>query len=275
MPKAPENLRDFSALLKVVEFLRGPDGCPWDKEQTHQSLTRFAIEEAHELAEAIDTGNDNEIREELGDLLLQVVLHSEIARQAKTFDINDVIEILNSKMIRRHPHVFGDVKVKNSSDVISNWTEIKAQEKGKKKENMAFDIPPHLPSLIRSQKIGEKTEKIGFDWASTAEVWEKVNEEFRELKHELASLRNAEMAIESNDYLQRIESEIGDMFFSLAQLSRHLGLDAEQASRKANQRFESRFKKMQELVAAAGKAWDSLTAPEKESFWQAAKKALR
>lgn len=273
MPKAPENLRDFSALIKVVEFLRGPDGCPWDKEQTHQSLTRFAIEEAHELADAIDAGNTEEVREELGDLLLQVVLHSEIARQNKNFDIHDVIEILNSKMIRRHPHVFGDVKVKNSSDVIANWTEIKAQEKGKKKENMAFDIPANLPSLIRSQKIGEKTEKIGFDWENTAGVWDKVNEEFRELKHELASLGAAETADDSNQYLARIGNEIGDMFFTLAQLSRHLGLDAEQCSRQANAKFESRFKTMQDLVAKDGREWDQLSAQEKEKYWESAKKA--
>ncbi len=264
MPKAPENLRDFSALLKVVEFLRGPDGCPWDKEQTHQSLTRFAIEEAHELADAIDSGNDMEVREELGDLLLQVILHSEIARQAGRFDIQDVIEILNSKMIRRHPHVFGDVKVRNSNDVIANWTEIKAQEKGKKKEKMAFDMPAGLPALVRSQKIGEKTEKIGFDWDSTAAVWDKVQEEVRELAHELNAQSN----------VARIEAELGDVFFSVAQLARHLGLDAEQCARKANTRFESRFKHMQDLVTRDGRDWSTLAAAEKESYWSRAKKDL-
>lgn len=264
MPKAPENLRDFSSLLKVVEFLRGPDGCPWDKEQTHQSLTRFAIEEAHELAEAIDSGDDRELREELGDLLLQVVLHAEIARQDGRFNIEDVIEILNAKMIRRHPHVFGDVKVQNSDDVIANWTEIKAQEKGKKKEKMAFDIPVALPALARGQKIGEKTEKIGFDWNTSAAVWEKVREEISELEEELKAQGNSD----------RIEAEIGDVFFSVAQLARHLGLDAEQCARKANQRFESRFKRMQELVESDGKSWNALSSADKEAYWSRAKKDL-
>ena len=273
MPKAPDNLRDFSALLKVVEFLRGPEGCPWDKQQTHQSLTRFAIEEAHELSDAIDAGGDKELREELGDLLLQVVLHSEIARQDQRFDIHDVITTLNEKMIRRHPHVFADVKVKDSNEVLTNWTQIKAQEKGPSAA-YKFDIPAALPSLIRSQKIGEKTEKLGFDWDSVAAVWSKVKEEVGELEHELNALSHAESVEDSKKTLSRIEAEIGDAFFSLAQVARHLDLDAEQCSRKANQRFESRFAKMQEIVKSEGKSWETLAALEKESYWQKAKAAL-
>jgi len=273
MPKAPDNLKEFSALLKVVEFLRGPDGCPWDKEQTHQSLTRFAIEEAFELGEAIDSGDQSELVGELGDLLLQVVLHSEIARQEKRFDIHDVIATLNEKMIRRHPHVFGDVKVKNSGEVLANWSQIKAEEKGTKE--FAFDIPAALPALIRSQKIGEKTEKIGFDWDSASAVWEKVKEETGELERELHSLSDAESSHDSHANLKRIEGEIGDAFFSLAQLARHLDLDAEQCARKANARFEARFAKMRELVKAAGKKWESLGADEKEKFWQSAKRELK
>jgi tetrapyrrole methylase family protein/MazG family protein len=273
MPKAPENLREFSSLLKVVEFLRGPDGCPWDKEQTHQSLTRFAIEEAFELGEAIDSGDQQEMQGELGDLLLQVVLHSEIARQDKRFDIHDVIRTLNEKMIRRHPHVFGDVKVKDSSEVLSNWTQIKAEEKGT--NEFTFDIPAALPALIRSQKIGEKTEKAGFDWDSAAAVWDKVKEETDELKHELHSLSDAQSVDDSKSNLNRIQSEFGDLFFSLAQLARHLDLDAEQCARMANARFEARFAKMRELVKAVGRDWESLSSTEKEKFWQKAKAELR
>jgi tetrapyrrole methylase family protein/MazG family protein len=273
MPKAPENLREFSSLLKVVEFLRGPDGCPWDKEQTHQSLTRFAIEEAFELGEAIDGGDVEEMKGELGDLLLQVVLHSEIARQEKRFDVFDVIATLNEKMVRRHPHVFGDVKVKNSGEVLANWSQIKAAEKGQKE--FVFDIPVALPSLIRSQKIGEKTEKIGFDWDSPAAVWDKVKEEIGELEKELHSLGDHESVDASAANLARIEGEIGDAFFSLAQLARHLGLDAEQCSRKANAKFETRFAKMRELVKVAGKDWDKLGNDEKEKFWQLAKRELK
>lgn len=272
MPKAPENLREFSSLLKVVEFLRGPEGCPWDKEQTHQSLTRFAIEEAHELGEAIDAGDQKELIGELGDLLLQVVLHSEIARQDGRFDIHDVIANLNDKMIRRHPHVFGDVKVKDANEVLQNWSQIKAEEKGTKE--FAFDIPAALPSLIRAQKIGEKTEKIGFDWDSPAAVWDKVQEEIAELEAELNALSEAQSADDSNAVLRKIEAEIGDGFFSLAQLARHLNLDAEQCSRKANARFEARFAKMRELVKAAGFEWETLPPAEKEQFWARAKRAL-
>ncbi len=261
MPKAPENLREFAGLIKVVEHLRGPDGCPWDKEQTHQTLTRFAIEEAHELAEAIDSGEQNEIRDELGDLLLQVVLHSEIARQEKRFDIFDVIQAIGEKMVRRHPHVFADVKAETSNEVLTNWATIKAQEKGQDPtQPLSFDIPPSLPSLLRAQKIGEKTTKVNFDWGSAAECWPKINEEIAELDE----------AMKSGD-IAHIESELGDVLFSLAQLARHLHLDSEQALRKTNTRFEARFTRMQARVVADGRVWNSLSAIEKETYWKNAK----
>lgn len=275
MPKAPEKLREFASLLKVVEFLRGPEGCPWDKEQTHQSLTRFAIEEAHELSEAIDGGKDADMREELGDLLLQVVLHAEIARGDGRFTIADVIETLNEKMIRRHPHVFADVQVKNSDEVIRNWTEIKAAEKKDKGKSHTFDIPKGLPSLIRAQKIGEKTEKLGFDWEATSDVWDKVKEEMAELEAELLKTAESESIDDHEATKLRIQNELGDMFFSLSQLARHLSLDAEQCSRQANSRFEARYKKMRELVESDKKDWEKLSPAEKEGFWQKAKSALR
>lgn len=260
MPKAPDNLREFAGLIKVVEHLRGPDGCPWDKEQSHSTLTRYAIEEAHELAEAIDGGDVQELRDELGDLLLQVILHSEIARQSGTFDIFDVIQNLNEKMVRRHPHVFGDVKVTGSGEVLKNWTEIKAIEKGGSpavEKPLSFDIPMGLPALLRAQKIGEKTAKVDFDWKNADQCWEKVEEETRELRE--ARTREEK------------ESELGDLLFSIAQWARHEGLDSEQAARKCNQRFEARFRRMQEAVAADGKKWKGLPAEEKEKYWKAAK----
>jgi MazG family protein len=266
MPTPPDNLREFDALIKVVEHLRGPQGCPWDKEQTHQTLTRFAIEEAFELSEAIDSGVKADIVEELGDLLLQVVLHAEIARQAGEFDIHDVIESISSKMVRRHPHVFGDVKVSGSGEVLKNWAEIKALEKSPDgPKPLSFDIPVGMPALIRSQKIGEKTEKINFDWGTPAEVLVKIEEEVAELSE----------AMDDNAALEKIESEIGDTLFSLAQLARHLNLDSEQALRKTNSRFESRFKKMQELVTTDGRDWAGLSASEREQYWQKAKSALK
>lgn len=259
MPKAPENLKDFESLLKVVEFLRGPNGCPWDKEQTHQTLTRFAIEEAFELAEAIDAGNDALLKEELGDVLFQVVLHSEIARQEGRFDIEDVVKTLNEKMVRRHPHVFADAKAKDSAEVLKNWAEIKAREKGGKNPH-AFGIPVGFPSLLRAQKIGEKTKKVDFDWENAAATWPKIKEEIAELDE----------VIHGGDR-DAVESELGDVLFSLAQLARHLNLDSEQALRKTNQRFEARYLRMREQVEAEGKDWTKLTPDQKESYWKRAK----
>lgn len=260
MPKAPKNLREFTGLLKVVEFLRGPDGCPWDKEQTHRTLTRYAIEEAFELSEAIDRGDDALIEEELGDCLLQVVLHAEIARQEGRFDINDVIENISEKMVRRHPHVFADVNVKDSSEVLKNWAEIKAAEKPAKKKAY-FDIPVAMPALLRAQKIGEKTKKYGFDWSNAAECWPKIKEEIGELEEVVRGGAREEIA-----------SEFGDVLFSLAQLARHMDLDSEQTLRECNRRFETRFAKMQELVVADGREWSTLSAEDKEKYWKRAKK---
>lgn len=271
MPKPPNNLEEFSSLIKVVEHLRGPQGCPWDKEQTHESLTRFAIEEAHELAEAINSGNKLHFIEELGDVLLQVILHSEIATQAGEFTIHDVIETLNEKMIRRHPHVFADTQVSSSAEVLKNWSEIKAEEKAKDKSKpqnpLSFDIPLDLPALMRSHKIGDKTRKIHFDWGRAEEVFLKVEEEVAELKEALQSFVSDLDATK----ISHLESEIGDVLFSVAQLARHLDLDSEQALRKTNRRFERRFAKMQDLVTTAGLHWSALSPAERESFWQAAK----
>jgi tetrapyrrole methylase family protein/MazG family protein len=259
MPKAPENLREFEGLIKVVEFLRGPDGCPWDKEQTHETLTRFAIEEAHELADAIDSGDVNEIRDELGDVLLQVILHSEIARQEGRFNIYDVVQTISEKMVRRHPHVFGDVVAETSAAVLKNWAEIKAAEKGRKKT--LFDVPKGMPALLRAMKIGEKTKKVDFDWESPEQCWDKVAEELGELQ---AAVKTGI----KND----IEAEFGDLLFSLAQWARHSGLDPEQALRKTNMSFEERFAKMQELVKVDGREWASLNATDKENYWKKAKR---
>jgi tetrapyrrole methylase family protein/MazG family protein len=259
MPKAPENLREFEGLIKVVEFLRGPDGCPWDKEQTHETLTRFAIEEAHELADAIDSGDVNEIRDELGDVLLQVILHSEIARQEGRFDIYDVVQAISEKMVRRHPHVFGDVVAETSAAVLKNWAEIKAAEKGRKKT--LFDVPKGMPALLRAVKIGEKTKKVDFDWDNSAQCWDKVEEELGELQ----------AAVKIGDK-SAVEAEFGDLVFSLAQWARHSGIDPEQALRKTNLSFEERFTKMQALVKADGREWASLNATDKENYWKKAKR---
>jgi tetrapyrrole methylase family protein / MazG family protein len=260
MNPVPSQRRAFQSLVEVVKALRGPEGCPWDKEQTHQTLTRFAIEEAHELAEAIDSGHLDHVREELGDLLLQVVLHAEIARQAGTFEIEDVIEGLCDKMIRRHPHVFGDADLKTTAQVLDHWGKIKAKEKPATAKADGFGLPPHLPALMGSQKIGEKTHREKFDWASAKDVLVKLQEEISEFSEALADQDGA-----------ALEHELGDILFTAAQLARFFRGDAEQALRKTNQRFERRYFKMRSL--AKGEFAD-LPAPEKEKLWAQAKKLV-
>ena len=260
MPNAPEKLNTFNALLEVVKHLRGPEGCPWDKEQTHRTLTPYAIEEAHELAEAIEKGTKQDVIEELGDVLLQVIIHAEIARQEESFDIYDVIQAINQKMVRRHPHVFSDIQLKTSEQVIENWQQIKAQEENKEQNKGFFNIPVHLPALMRSQKMGQKTMKYRFDWTEPQQVMAKIDEELQELKEALTQKDLSEQ-----------QKELGDLLFTIAQLARHLNFDAEQALRETNDRFEYRFTKMRELIDRENKDFNSLNPDELEAYWQLAK----
>ena len=246
----------FNELVKIVEKLRGPDGCPWDKAQTHKTLTPYAVEEAHELEEAIENNDTENMKEELGDLLFQSVLHAEIAKQQGNFDIEDVIEHLNNKMVSRHPHVFSDTEVKDAEEVVKNWEDIKAQEK----ESDPFEIPKSFPALLRSHKIGKRSKKVDFDWETPEQVLGEVTNEFGELKE----------ALNSKDK-DHIEEEIGDLLFTISQLARHLDLDAEKALRLSNNKFVSRFRKMQELRPD----FDQLSRGEKEKLWSEAKAALK
>ncbi len=277
MHQPPKELEKFESLLQVIEALRGPDGCPWDIEQTHRSLAPYAIEEAHELAEAIEKCDEAEMITELGDLLLQVVIHAEIGRQEKRFSIHDVIKAINEKMISRHPHVFSDVKVADSKAVLANWSKIKEEEKAKKAkqanhatqathEEMRFDVPLSLPSLQRAQKIGEKTHRLRFDWPGPKEVFEKVREEFGELQEELDKGEAAQKS--------KLEHEIGDLLFSIAQFARHVGLEAEQCLRTGNSRFEKRYFTMTKMLAEQKRDYEKLSTAELEEAWQATKKTL-
>jgi len=274
MVMPPKDLKSFTAFLEIVTALRGPEGCPWDKEQTQRSLTPYAIEEAHELAEAIESGNDSEMISELGDLLLQIVLHSEIGRQEGRFDINDVIFSISEKMVRRHPHVFSDTKVADSNEVLANWSEIKAKEKAAKPavdEAMRFDVPLSIPALSRSQKIGEKTKRLRFDWQNAIEVFAKVEEELAEVKAELPSQTTTSVGEKAKS---RLEHEIGDLLFSVAQLARHVGLEAEQCLRTANTRFETRFFTMCKQIKLTGREYEKLSSTELEAAWQITKASL-
>jgi len=265
MPSAPTNTRDFTALVEVIAALRGPNGCPWDKEQTHNTLTQYAIEEAHELAAAIDANDKPGTIEELGDLLLQVVLHAEIGRQSGEFDLADVIQGITEKMIHRHPHVFGDVKVRDSGEVLDNWAKIKAAEKSQTNSQPTSpfaSLPEAMPALIRAQKIGAKTVRYNFDWEKVEDVVAKVEEELGELKEAIREKSQHEQ-----------QKELGDLLFSVTQLARHLNFDAEQALRMTNKKFEKRFMLMRQLIDSAGLDFTQLNVAELEKYWQNAKLA--
>ncbi|MBX2989181.1 MAG: nucleoside triphosphate pyrophosphohydrolase [Bdellovibrionaceae bacterium] len=267
MPKVPKNLRDTQSLIEIIAALRGPDGCPWDKEQTHRSLAPYAVEEVAEMVEAIESGDDRWTKEELGDVLFQVVLHSQLAQERGAFSFIDVVETLNEKMIRRHPHVFGDKKAADSAEVLRDWEKIKKAEKssnGDAARKPLIDVPLHLPALQRSAKIGHRTQKLRFDWENAEQVLEKVREEFAELDEALEE--------ESGEH---ISHELGDVLFSLAQLSRHLGMDPEQVLRQANRRFEGRFALMMTAAREGGLVWDDLSAEQKEALWAEAKRRER
>lgn len=246
----------FNRLVEIVETLRGPNGCPWDKAQTHKTLTQYAVEEAHELEEAIENNDIENMKEELGDLMFQSVLHAEVARQDGHFNIEDVINHLNNKMVSRHPHVFSTTEVSDAEEVVKNWEDIKAQEK----ETDIFDIPKVFPALLRSHKIGKKTKRLDFDWDNSEQVLSAVTDEFDELKDAL-----------KKGHLNHIEEELGDLLFTIAQLARHLDLDAEKALRLSNNKFVTRFHKMQELEPH----FNSLSREQKEDLWHKAKSLLK
>ena len=264
MPQAPKTLNTFASLLQVISDLRGPEGCPWDREQTHQTLSPYAIEEVHEMVEAIEAGNDAHICEELGDVLFQVVLHAELAKERGAFNISDVIESIVSKIIRRHPHVFSDVKVNSSEEVIQNWDEIKKLEKKNKPPKGAFDIPVSLPSLQRAHNIGEKTQKYRFDWNHPTQVLSQLKSEIAELEEELQKP-------DSEKKQTRIQHEMGDILFTAAQLARHLNTDPESDLRETNRRFIRRFESM---VALRKNIEDFVqsSSEEKEELWKQVKK---
>jgi tetrapyrrole methylase family protein/MazG family protein len=219
-------------LIRVMARLRGPGGCPWDIEQTHQTLARHLLEEAHETLEAIDSGDPDRLRDELGDLLLQVIFHAEMARQEGTFDVDDVAEGITSKLVRRHPHVFGDAHVDSAAEVLVNWERIKGEEKGE--HAVDEGIPSTLPALARASKVQRRAAGSGFDWRTKEGALGKVREELEELVSAPPD---------------RSEDELGDLLFAVAALGRQMGVDPETALRKATRRFAERFERMKAEAA--------------------------
>lgn len=253
-------------LVELMARLRGPGGCPWDLEQTHTSLQRYVLEEAYEVIEAIDDGSPDDLREELGDLLLQVVFHARIAEEEGRFDIQGVAEAINEKLVRRHPHVFGETEVEGSDEVLRNWDAIKSaekREKGAPEPESALDgIPAALPALFRAWQIQKEAAKTGFDWRNIDEVLAKTREELAELE---------EAAAEGD--ADGIEEELGDLLFVLAGLGRVLDVEPENALRRATRKFEERFKAMEEQLRRDGGAPNDASLEEMEAVWERLRKA--
>lgn len=252
--------KNLEELISIIRKLRAPDGCPWDREQTHYSLRPNMIEEAYEAVDAIDDNDMKHLKEELGDVLLQVVLHSQIASEEGAFDIEDVAQELNKKLIHRHPHVFGNAKIDNSDDVLQAWDKLKAEEKTHRKSAMD-GISKSQAALISAQKISKKAVKQGFEWPDEETLYDCIKSEFQEFKQ----------AKENGDKLN-MEEEFGDILFAVVNLARWNKIDAEQALLKANKKFEKRFRKMEEL---AEKPLTEYSLDEYDKLWQQAKKEIK
>jgi MazG family protein len=269
-PVSPIDRQDGTSLARLVGLMRrllAPDGCPWDREQTYESLRKYVLEEACEVIDAIDSNDRGALREELGDLLLQVVFQAELGRREGSFAIDDVIEGIVSKLVNRHPHVFGDGSAADADEVVSNWEKIKVREKGRR--GLLAGVPRSMPALTRAQRIGEKVAKVGFDWADAGGSRAKVVEELGEL----------DRAMESHD-AGAIEEELGDVLFALVNLSRHLKVDAEGALRRASDKFTGRFGHVEKRVeenhggwAGVGQEGKPLPLEVLDRYWDEAKRA--
>jgi MazG family protein len=263
-------MKSFDELTAVMERLRAPGGCPWDREQTYASLAPYLLEETYEafdaIQEATETGETLNLREELGDVLLQVVFHSTIAREKGDFSIDDVIKGVTSKLILRHPHVFSDKTLETADDVLNNWDEFKKAErdasgkKEKSKDSILGDVPVHFPALQEAQKLTKKSAKVGFDWESANQIFDKLHEEIDELKAAIKAKSETE-----------IEEETGDLLFVLVNLARHLKTDAETALKKTNRKFRKRFAYIEKQLKAQNKLLEDATLTEMDQLWNAAK----
>lgn len=249
--------------MKIMAALRGEKGCPWDKEQTRESLKPFIIEEAYEVIDAIDEKDPGAVKEELGDLLFQIVFQSRIAEEKGEFSLSDVIEKIGTKMISRHPHVFGDMVCMTSQDVLTNWDEHKKRE-GKQKDSILEGIPRTMPALLRAKKLQDRAAKVGFDWEKIDDVLAKLDEEVAEFKDAVKSRKEA-----------AIEDELGDILFMIVNISRFIGVNPEEALRKTISKFISRFRHIEMSAAEKGAKLSDLSLAEMDALWDEAKKRQR
>jgi MazG family protein len=263
-----EKRADIQKLVDLVERLRGPGGCPWDREQTRETLKPMLIEEAYEVLDALDSIDPTELKEELGDLLFQVVFHARIADEKGEFHLADVIDRLHEKMVRRHPHVFGNADLKTAEDVLRNWEDIKANEKGTRSssspdsaQSILDGLPTRLPALHQTYQMTAKAARVGFDWSRLEDILLKVREEADELAEAQRNSRTAE-----------ITGEIGDLLFAAVNVARFLGIDPETALRRSNEKFSRRFKFLESRIKSQGRELKNATLAEMDALWDEAKR---
>ncbi len=262
--KRDETLRAFDELLTIMEELR--EKCPWDRKQTMESLRHLTIEEAFELSDALMEGDLGEVKMEVGDLLLHLVFYAKIAEEKGAFDMLKVIKGLNEKLIRRHPHIYGDTEANDEEAVKQNWERIKLKEKGGKNNSVLGGVPRSLPALIKAMRIQEKARGIGFDWEEKSQVWEKVEEEMREFREVYNVEHEEEIAVE------KASEEFGDLLFSLINYARFIDINPEEALEKTNRKFIRRFQFLEESSKLAGKTLDKMSLAEMDTYWEEAKR---
>lgn len=253
----------FLELVSLVETLRGPKGCPWDRKQTVSTVKMYLLEECYEVLDAIEKEDVHEECLELGDLLFMIIFLTQFSKEKGEFDIGDVIENIIRKMKNRHPHVFGDAVVNSPDEVSENWQKIKMEEKGgvKEKASLLREVPSNLPALLRAHRLSDKASKVGFDWKDKSEIWSKVSEEYNELSHAVSAGKKAE-----------VEEELGDLIFSLVNLARHWKLNSENVLGEANKKFLNRFEKMERALNESGFQLEDVTIEEMDRVWNNIKK---
>lgn len=256
-----KRLLAFERLLIIMDELR--EQCPWDKKQTLESLRYLTIEETYELSDAILDGDMSEIKGELGDLMLHLVFYSKIASETNHFDVSDVLNTVCDKLIRRHPHIYGDTKVSGEEEVKANWEQIKLKEKGDRNKSVLEGVPKSLPAMVKATRIQEKARGVGFDWDNKEQVWEKVNEELEEFKEEV------------DDNSSKMEDEFGDVLFSMINYARFIGINPEDALEKTNRKFIKRFQFLESESLKDGKKLGEMTLDEMDNYWERAKKEFK
>ena len=254
--------KELQNVWKLVKKLRGPEGCPWDKEQNHHSLLPYLIEEVYEVASAVEKGDVEDLKEELGDLLFMVFSYISIAEEKELFQLKEVIDAINHKMIVRHPHVFGDKDLKTSQDVVNHWHKIKDEERKKKKKSIMDNIPCNISALIRAKLVQERASRVGFDWKKAQDAFLKVKEEIKEIEHLLYKSQSRE----------KLQEEIGDLLFAVVNVARLLNIDSEIALRETIEKFIQRFKYIEGKIAEQNKSLHEVTLEEMESLWEESKR---